>query len=343
MDLISVIVPVYNVEKYFDRCMESVLGQTYKNIEIILIDDGSKDSSGQMCDFYAEKDKRIKVIHKDNAGLGYARNTGLNKAEGKYVIFVDSDDYLEKDMIQNLYEDLIKYSADTCIGGYKRVYTDKTEIHANPFAGQCFSDDLILKSVLVKMFGKERESNDYLEMSVWKILFSNEIIKKYDVLFPSEREFISEDIIFNTDYYKHSNKVYMSSNIGYCYCDNEDSLTTRYRADRFSAQIKLFKELEMRTKRLGIYEESQQRRISTLIAIARYSIKLEEKFKDINGAKVAKNNIKKICNDNTLRDCWHIYNKKNDRFFSRIVNGLIKHKLTQLLWVVMHIKNKVNI
>lgn len=343
MDLISVIVPVYNVEKYFDRCIESILGQTYENIEIILIDDGSKDSSGQMCDFYAEKDNRIKVIHKDNEGLGYARNTGLNEAEGKYVVFVDSDDYLEQDMIQNLYEDLIKYSADTCIGGYKRVYSNKTEIHRNPFAGQIFSDDFILKSVLVKMFGKEGESNDYLEMSVWKILFSNEIIKKYKILFPSEREFISEDIIFNTDYYKHSHKVYMSSTIGYCYCDNEDSLTTKYRSDRFSAQIKLFKELEMRTKILGIYDESQQRRISTLIAIARYSIKLEEKFKSINGIKIAKNNIRKICNDNTLRKCWSIYNEKNDRFFSRIVNVLIKHRLTKLLWAVMHIKNRVNI
>ena len=91
---VSIIVPVYNVEKYLDRCMESLLNQTLKDIEIILVDDGSPDNCPQICDEYAKKDSRVKVVHKVNAGLGYARNSGLDVASGEYVAFVDSDDYV---------------------------------------------------------------------------------------------------------------------------------------------------------------------------------------------------------------------------------------------------------
>lgn len=103
MDLISVIVPVYNVEKYLDKCIESIVNQTYKNLEIILVDDGSPDNSGAICDAWAEKDDRIIVIHKENEGSGKARNVALDLAKGEFIAFVDSDDYIEKHMIDHLY------------------------------------------------------------------------------------------------------------------------------------------------------------------------------------------------------------------------------------------------
>lgn len=343
MDLISVIVPGYNVEKYLDRCMNSIVNQTYKNIEIIVVDDGSTDSSGKICDYYEQSDDRFKVIHKKNEGLGYARNTGLENSSGKYVVFVDSDDYIEKDMIQNLYDDLISKHADTCIGGFKRIYSDKIIRFMNPFSGKCFSGNSIIDSVLVKMFGKERNPSDYLEMSVWKILFSNEIIREHNIFFPSERELISEDIIFDLDYYKYATKVYMSKTIGYCYCANDGSLTTKYRSNRFDLQVKLFEELEKKTNKMGIYDISLQRRLSSFIGNVRYCIKLEEKFSSLNGINVAKNNIKEICNNNTLIKAMSLYNKKNDRFFSRLVDELIKYKMVNSLILVMHLKNKMGI
>ena len=102
-ELISIIVPVYNVEKYLEKCVDSIINQTYKNIEIILVDDGSKDNSGKICDIIKEKDERIKVIHKQNGGLSDARNAGLKIAKGTYIGFVDSDDYIAEDMYQTLY------------------------------------------------------------------------------------------------------------------------------------------------------------------------------------------------------------------------------------------------
>jgi glycosyltransferase involved in cell wall biosynthesis len=101
--LVSVIVPVYNVEEYLDRCVESIINQTYQNIEIILVDDGSPDRCPQMCDAWAEKDNRIKVIHKKNAGLGMARNTGIEHALGEYICFFDSDDYIAVETIEKAY------------------------------------------------------------------------------------------------------------------------------------------------------------------------------------------------------------------------------------------------
>lgn len=113
--LISIIVPIYNVEKYLPKCVESIAHQTYRNLEIILVDDGSPDRCGEMCDQYAVKDSRIKVIHKQNGGLSDARNTAIDVAKGEYITFVDSDDYILPDYIESLYENLKKYNADISI------------------------------------------------------------------------------------------------------------------------------------------------------------------------------------------------------------------------------------
>ena len=124
MDLISVIVPVYKVEQYLDKCVQSIVEQTYKNLEIILVDDGSPDSCGAMCDAWAAKDSRIKVIHQENAGGAAARNTGLDAASGMLIAFVDSDDYLAPSMYQRLYAVLHKTGADIAECDYLPVTND---------------------------------------------------------------------------------------------------------------------------------------------------------------------------------------------------------------------------
>ncbi|MCR4888556.1 MAG: glycosyltransferase [Ruminococcus sp.] len=123
-ELISVIVPVYNMEKYLNKCVNSILEQTYKNLEIILVDDGSKDSSGDMLDDLGKKDARIKVIHKPNGGLSDARNAGLDIMTGRYLTFVDSDDHIEKDYVERLYTALKKNDADISAGGIRLVFED---------------------------------------------------------------------------------------------------------------------------------------------------------------------------------------------------------------------------
>ncbi|MGF2941895.1 glycosyltransferase family 2 protein [Enterococcus xiangfangensis] len=122
---ISIIVPVYNVEKYLRKCVDSILAQTFTDFELILVDDGSPDNSGAICDQYAEKDSRIKVIHKENGGLSDARNAGIEVAKGKYLGFIDSDDYIADDMYELLYNNIIKEKADLSICGIYHVYEGK--------------------------------------------------------------------------------------------------------------------------------------------------------------------------------------------------------------------------
>ena len=136
-DLISIVVPIYNVEKYLEKCINSIIIQTYKNIEIILVNDGSTDSSGKICDIYLKKDKRIKVIHKKNGGLSDARNVGIENAKGKYIAFIDSDDFIDSDFIEILYNLIIEYNADVscckCNVIYKKNKKQQVEEKINIF------------------------------------------------------------------------------------------------------------------------------------------------------------------------------------------------------------------
>jgi len=124
MDLISVIVPVYKVEAYLDKCVQSIVDQTYRNLEIILVDDGSPDNCGAMCDAWAEKDSRIKVIHKENGGLSDARNAGMAAATGDYIGFVDSDDWIESQMYERLHEAMVTTDSDIAACGARRIWTN---------------------------------------------------------------------------------------------------------------------------------------------------------------------------------------------------------------------------
>lgn len=121
MDLISIIVPVYKVEKYIHQCVDSIINQTYKNIEIILVDDGSPDNCGKICDEYAEKDSRIKVIHKENGGLSDARNCGIDAASGDWLMFVDSDDWLHNHTVEKLYDAVNKYGVSVSVCNYEET------------------------------------------------------------------------------------------------------------------------------------------------------------------------------------------------------------------------------
>ena len=126
--LVSVIVPVYKVERYLDRCINSLVNQSYSHIEIILVDDGSPDKCPQLCDEWALQDARIKVVHKKNGGLSDARNEGLRKSSGKYICFVDSDDYVSTKFVETLYELLHEYNTDMSAVSHKNVFSEEQKV-----------------------------------------------------------------------------------------------------------------------------------------------------------------------------------------------------------------------
>lgn len=191
---ISVIIPVYNVDMYIEKCLDSIINQTYKNLEIILIDDGSTDGSGKKCDSYACKDNRIKVIHQKNCGLSAARNRGLDVATGEYIVFADSDDWIEPNMYSCLIQQLIENNADIVYCGF---YVEKgtSEVHTLP---TCFVERQ-------KDFQGKVIRSDWLYSVVWNKMFKKSIIEK--TRFNTMLDY-SEDAFFLYEISKNTNSVY---------------------------------------------------------------------------------------------------------------------------------------
>lgn len=241
---VSIIVPIYNVEKYLDRCMNSLVNQTLKDIEIIMVDDGSPDNCPKMCDEWAKKDSRIKVIHKKNGGLGYARNSGLDVATGKYIAFVDSDDFVKTDMYETLFNKIEEYGADTIFCGLFKYWNGNKVIEIrNVDKTTVFEGDDVIKLALDFVGSPVSEKKDWkYEMSVWHSLYSNEVIQKYHIRFRTEREILSEDIVFQELYLPHVKKVIYVSEPYYYYCFNNGGSLTHaiYDSSKYTRMISLY-------------------------------------------------------------------------------------------------------
>ena len=218
--LISVIVPVYNVERYLPRCIESILGQTYTNFELILVDDGTPDRSGIICDKYSEKDSRIKVIHKENGGVSSARNAGIDIAEGEWITFVDSDDWVTDDYLDVLVDPLRTGNYDLTVGVLEwRSF----HISSNPYEAKIINTQNLIKS--------EIDILDCNELSGACLkLFSAEIIEENNIRFPDGIK-IAEDAIFVAKYLKECKHIFLTGKVIYHYNfinDSSVSKTNRY-------------------------------------------------------------------------------------------------------------------
>ena len=214
--LVSVIVPVYNVEKYLNKCVDSIVNQTYKNLEIILVDDGSPDNCPQMCDDWAEKDSRIKVIHKENGGVSSARNTGLDKANGEYISFIDSDDYIDKDMFKTLLDkdyssyDLVEYG----------FTSDKKSVNTDSF-----ENDIILNNTEECILNLIK---GIINPSVCDKLYNSKHISS--IRFNKSKS-IGEDYLFNFAYLLNIEKIIIINKPLYFYSERKNSATNVLRED----------------------------------------------------------------------------------------------------------------
>ena len=212
MSKISVIVPVYNTAKYLERCMNSILSQTMRDLEIILIDDGSTDQSPRLCDDYAEKDSRVKVIHKTNGGLSSARNAGIETASSNYIGFVDSDDYISANMYEILYVAACEYNADITRVNYKEVMVSD------------FKEKASVKRGKVKVFSGNAVEESFHDMRVESVcvgLYKKEVIGS--IRFPVGKT--SEDIPFNFSVFRRAKIVCFIPKEKYFYFNNPSSIS----------------------------------------------------------------------------------------------------------------------
>ena len=251
---VSIIVPVYNAENYLDRCIRSLANQTLQNIEIILVDDSSTDSSLKICQGAAEKDNRFVVIHKENEGAGLARSAALSAAKGEYIGFVDSDDFVEVDMFQRLSEKADEYSADLVISGV--IFEDgnmfseagNRQIKAYFEKDTLFETEDDLKKLKMGIVGALPGDSDDSKygMGIWKNLFKNDIIKKNNLRFQSERKILSEDALFLIEYIGCIETAIGIKESFYHYCRNGASVSKAYSRDRFQKTVAFVEQVENR-------------------------------------------------------------------------------------------------
>lgn len=334
---VSIIVPVYNVEKYIQRCLESLVNQTLEDIEILIINDNTPDNSMKICEEYAKQDNRIKIFSKENEGLGLTRNYGIERANGEYIAFVDSDDYVSKDMCEVLYNAAKKNNADIVYGGI--FYDDNNgKIVKSP----CVEEEIIwkdneVKSLLLDFIATkpEEKKDTIMEVSVWKTLFRKEIFDRYNIRFVSERQFISEDVIFDIDFFMKSKCIVAIPECVYYYCVNPNSLSKVFRTDRFKKVKILYDEV---IRRLSMYynkEEIQLRTDRFLIARARSNARKIIKHRKIIGKEDTKKAIKEIIEDKDLVNILKRYpiNKLPKKY--ALVAYIMKWKLIKILEIVL--------
>lgn len=220
-ELISIIVPIYNTEKYLERCVTSLINQTYKNIEIILVDDGSPDASPALCDKFAKSDKRIKVIHKKNGGVSSARNTGLENAKGKYICFVDSDDCLSETYISSLYS-AYKTDTDLVVCGFTIIDDDKNTI-IKTMETQNINFVISNANNFCKFI-----LDGFFDMPVNKLYKKSLIKSRFDTNLP-----LGEDRTFNLEYFKSVKNIEFVNEHGYYYIFNSSSACHKKRKNLY--------------------------------------------------------------------------------------------------------------
>ena len=338
---VSIIVPVYNAEKYLERCVNSLRNQTLKDVEIILVDDSSTDSSLEICNQMAKEDLRIKVIHKVNEGAGFARNAALGIANGEYIGFVDSDDFVELNMFETLYDKAVLYSSDLVLSGVLFVdgnmFSEKGECIRKTYFDKDvhFDTKETLEKLRMGIIGSLPEDADDSKygMSIWKNLFKLEIIKNNNIVFKSEREIYSEDALFMIDYISCISKATGINEAFYNYCRNEDSISKSYKKDRFEKSLVFVNEVENRFKK-DIKEDVY--RIYTdrfWQAMCRVLCSQEIMYAQDNNVKysVLKDRLKMICTHSLTLSALKKYPIWKLPFKQGVFAFGVKHKLYFLL------------
>ena len=324
MPKISVIVPVYNVEKYLNRCVDSILNQTFEDFELILVNDGSPDNCGNICDEYAQKDNRVKVIHKKNGGVSSARNVGIDIAQGEYIMFVDSDDWINENMLNDMYN---MPDSDMKVSSIRMIGKDN-------------STEYIIDT---KMYTQEDLLIGFFSEAFPIICFCGPCCKLYkkDIIFNNAVRFnedmsLGEDTYFNLNYIKHCKSIYTSEQIYYYYMrENSESLFTKFRLNMyydvrkdFDLKVKMANELNMGRDSIFKLKLSYiQSLIGNLI-----------KMVDTNTKTEVKKYMSLLQKDKEFNDDNLIKNLKSTH---KLINKLISYNLFNTAYLLFFIKLKV--
>lgn len=340
-DLVSVVVPIYNVEKYLDRCISSIVNQSYWNLEIILVDDGSPDRCPQICEEWAKRDERIKVIHKTNAGLGMARNTGIEHASGDYICFFDSDDYIAPRTIEKAHTLAKEKDAQIVIFGMQTV--DKNGNVVNTMIPQSPKSvyrreevrNVFLPDLIDNQHDKAMIRN--LCFSAWSCLYSMKLVRQYQWEFVSERTLISEDSYSLIWLYQYVDTVAILPEACYFYCENASSLTHTYREDRYGRIVQFYRECMAMVKKVG-YNRQVETSVSGLHISFTIAAMKQIAAADVNIAK-KKTLLRQILEDDDLQQSLVDISDRTYGKARRVLFWAMRQKSVFLCYILLVAQN----
>lgn len=334
---ISIIVPCFKVEKYLDQCLDSIVGQTLKDIEIILVDDKSPDRTPELCDGWAGKDPRIKVVHKEkNGGLGLACNSGLEIACGEYIAFCDSDDWVDPEMYATMLDAAEKNNADIVFTGLKRVGNDGKPLgnlsHVKEFRIYSGREEVnALARDIIASRPEVREDRS-IQMSAKIVLYRKSLLDEFGITFISERVIQSEDLHFNLNVLSHAQRACVLPRHFYNYRCNPASITGKVDEDKFQKIKKLYSFVKEEAEELGIGGDVNVRIDRMLIGYSRSCIcQLLRSGLSWNRKRQL---VKSICKDEVWTDIWKEYPIGVMPAPHRIFSFGMKHRLTVLLYIL---------
>ena len=344
MELISVIVPIYNVERYLRRCVESLRRQTYSHLEIILVDDGSPDGCPDICDEYIQLDNRIKVLHKKNDGLGYARNSGLEITTGQYVLFIDSDDWISDDHIENLYREMILNQAEMVLGSFTDV-NKKGEVkrHHMMVREGVYEKNEITEDILPQLIaGGIKDSQDVIiQSSCCMNLYCMHIIRENKLRFGSEKVAVAEDLLFNIDYLRCISRLTVLNEMGYFYYQNEESISRKFDRERFERTIAFY---EVITKKItGSPNEEDLLRRKDRCFLLRVRVALKNVTTSSIGKKDKLQAIKQIIETDIVQTVIENYPIKYYPVFSWLLMVAIKTRNPRFVYFLMLLREKARV
>lgn len=312
MKKVSIIIPVYNVEKYLPKCLDSVVGQSYADLEIICIDDGTPDGSAAVILSYAEKDGRIKLISQENQGLSGARNTGIGAATGEYIVFLDGDDWLDTEAIKAAVEKAERNSADVVMWGYVREFPDRSAEKKIFGSDKTFDEkgSRELHRRMAGLLGAETSdpSNADSLSTAWGKLYRTDIIRNNHLEFVDTKIIGTEDALFNLFYFGFVHRaVFINSPFNHYRKDNEVSLTRSYKPKLFSQWNELYDRMEAYIKSNRLQEEFTTA-LNNRICFSMIGLGLTELLNRDKKARIR--NIRKFLSTDRYRKAYKALNIK---------------------------------
>ncbi|PWJ36994.1 glycosyltransferase family 2 protein [Fibrobacter succinogenes] len=321
--MISIIVPVYNTENFVCECIKSLLSQTYTDIEIIIVDDGSSDKSLNICREFEKKDSRIKVYHKENSGVSDTRNYGIKLANGDYISFCDSDDIVDPKLYQMLWDTMNKFQVDRVVSGYAYLFDDGHTLYNKPRV----ADGRYEASFILKKMIDDGSLSGFLFSGVNNSLFKTKIIKENNIEFDSKIRY-NEDSLFSLKYMLASNAIYsLQSKSTYFYRQHNSSATkTRLVGDRYEKLRSSLRNLHLENLDID-FDIQMKRRIVTEALWQILDVSKKENRTE------AIRDIRKIIIKKDLRNCLNEIKFKELNIYKKYYYILIKLKMTWLLYI----------